>query len=194
MTSLVALRPRSCILLVAASAALCACGGDETKDAAGNATGGASPGTGGAGLGAAGSPTATGGVASVGTGGAPTGSGGASTGGSATGGAATGKGGATSGAGAGGAGASAGANAAGGSPPGGASGACTVGAWPTADPAQPGPFTTVTENEVGPEAGEAEDGEPAPRFTLFRPTELGQSGLCHPIFTWGNGTGASPSP
>jgi hypothetical protein len=68
-----------------------------------------------------------------------------------------------------------------------------VGAWPTADPAQPGPFTTVTENEVGPQAGEAEDGEPVPRFTLFRPTELGENGLCHPIFTWGNGTGTSPS-
>jgi hypothetical protein len=51
----------------------------------------------------------------------------------------------------------------------------------------------VTETEVGPQAGEGEDGGEAPRFTLFRPTELGQSGLCHPIFTWGNGTGTTPS-
>jgi hypothetical protein len=192
MISVVPYRSTSCILLVAASAALLACG-SETDDAASNATGGASPGTGGSGLASAGFPTATGGAASVATGGANTGSGGVSTGGTAAGGAVTGKGGASSGAGAGGAGASAGANATGGGPQAGASSACQVGAWPTADPAEPGPFTTVTESEVGPEAGEAEDGEPAPRFTLFRPTELGRTGLCHPVFTWGNGTGTSPS-
>jgi hypothetical protein len=30
-------------------------------------------------------------------------------------------------------------------------------------------------------------------FTLFYPTNLGQSGVDHPILTWGNGTGSSPS-
>jgi dienelactone hydrolase len=30
-------------------------------------------------------------------------------------------------------------------------------------------------------------------FTLFRPKDLSQGGLCHPVVTWGNGTGANPS-
>jgi hypothetical protein len=55
-----------------------------------------------------------------------------------------------------------------------------------------GPYETVTENEVGPEAGEAEDGV-VPKFTLFRPKDLGPGGLCHPVITWGNGTGSTPS-
>lgn len=55
-----------------------------------------------------------------------------------------------------------------------------------------GPFETVTETEVGPLAGEGEDGEPVP-FTLFRPADLAESGRCHPVITWGNGTGSSPS-
>ena len=49
-----------------------------------------------------------------------------------------------------------------------------------------------TEEEVGPEAGAAEDGV-IPRFTLFRPDDMDQSGLCHPLITWGNGTGSTPS-
>ena len=55
-----------------------------------------------------------------------------------------------------------------------------------------GPYATVTENEVGPEAGEAEDGV-VPKFTLFRPRELSPNGLCHPVITWGNGTGSTPN-
>lgn len=74
-----------------------------------------------------------------------------------------------------------------------AGGGCTVGPWPAADPAMPGSFTVVTEENVGPLAGEGEDGEPV-AFTMFRPEELGQEGgLCHPVVTWGNGTGSSPS-
>jgi hypothetical protein len=55
-----------------------------------------------------------------------------------------------------------------------------------------GPFEVATDEEVGPEAGEAEDGV-VPRFTMFRPEDMEQSGLCHPVITWGNGTGSTPS-
>jgi hypothetical protein len=75
----------------------------------------------------------------------------------------------------------------------GAGGPCTVGAWPAADPSMKGPFATVTENNVGPAAGVGVDGGAAPMFTLFRPTDLRQSGLCHPVITWGNGTGSTPN-
>ena len=70
---------------------------------------------------------------------------------------------------------------------------CTVGAFPAADPSAAGPFATVTENDVGPEAGAAEDTGIVPKFTLFRPKDLAQGGLCHPLITWGNGTGSTPS-
>ena len=69
---------------------------------------------------------------------------------------------------------------------------CSVGPWPATEPASPGPFGVITEENVGPLAGEGGDGEPV-AFTLFRPEELGQNGLCHPVITWGNGTGSSPS-
>jgi hypothetical protein len=75
----------------------------------------------------------------------------------------------------------------------GAGTACTVGVWPAADPALPGPFTTVTENNVGPAAGVGADGGAPPAFTMFRPANLAQGGLCHPVITWGNGTGSNPS-
>jgi dienelactone hydrolase len=70
---------------------------------------------------------------------------------------------------------------------------CTVGAFPAADPAVTGPFATVTENNVGPAAGVGVDGGAAPMFTLFRPMDLRQGGLCHPVITWGNGTGSTPN-
>lgn len=75
---------------------------------------------------------------------------------------------------------------------GGAGAGCSVGPWPAADPAVAGPFATVTEEDVGPLAGEGDDDEPV-AFTLFRPEVLGESGLCHPVVTWGNGTGSNPS-
>lgn len=90
-------------------------------------------------------------------------------------------------------GASGGSGGVGGSGSGGASTACTVGTWPEADPATPGPFETVMEENVGPTAGEAPDGGAPPQFTLFRPKDLAQSGLCHPVITWGNGTGSNPT-
>jgi hypothetical protein len=70
---------------------------------------------------------------------------------------------------------------------------CTVGAWPAADPTVAGPFATVTENNVGPAAGVGADGGPPVAFTMFRPKDLSQGGLCHPVVTWGNGTGSNPS-
>jgi len=75
---------------------------------------------------------------------------------------------------------------------GGADEGCTVSAWPAADPAVAGPFATITEENVGPLAGVGADDEPV-AFTLFRPEVLGESGRCHPVVTWGNGTGSRPS-
>ena len=68
-----------------------------------------------------------------------------------------------------------------------------MGAWPAADPTVAGPFATVTENNVGPAAGVGADGGPPVAFTMFRPKDLSQGGLCHPVVTWGNGTGSNPS-
>jgi hypothetical protein len=52
----------------------------------------------------------------------------------------------------------------------------------------------VTENPVGPEAGVAAAGATnAPQFAMFRPKDMTQGGLCHPVITWGNGTGSSPT-
>ncbi len=70
---------------------------------------------------------------------------------------------------------------------------CTMGSWPAANPTVAGPFATVTEDNVGPAAGVGADGGPPVAFTMFRPKDLGQGGLCHPVVTWGNGTGANPS-
>jgi len=56
-----------------------------------------------------------------------------------------------------------------------------------------GPFATVTENNVGPAAGVGPDGGAPVAFTMFRPKDLSQGGLCHPVVTWGNGTGSNPS-
>jgi hypothetical protein len=76
---------------------------------------------------------------------------------------------------------------------GGAGTACTIGAWPAADPSVTGPFATTTENNVGPTAGQGADGGAPVAFTLYRPTDLAQGGLCHPVITWGNGTGTTPN-
>jgi len=71
---------------------------------------------------------------------------------------------------------------------------CTMGTWTTSDPAAAGPFATQTDNNVGPEAGVGTaDAGSAPQFTMFRPKDMTQGGLCHPVITWGNGTSANPS-
>jgi len=162
------------------------------------ASGGGPAGTGGA---SATVPNASGGVlssggapgsgGSVATGGSTIATGGSAAGGGATTGGKLGTGGArTGGTGAGGA-ATGGTNANGGGTA--AAGDCTIGAWPTADPSKAGPYTTVTENDVGPEAGAGVDGGTPPKFTMFRPKDMLQGGLCHPVITWGNGTGATPN-
>ncbi len=70
---------------------------------------------------------------------------------------------------------------------------CSSGPWETADPSMTGPFEVATDNEVGPEAGDPEEDGTVPRFTMFRPADIEQSELCHPVITWGNGTGSTPN-
>lgn len=181
--------------------ALLACSNAATTDGgagAGGTTGGSGGSAGQVAAGTSGSGTATGGAGGaggVGSGGAPGGSGGS--GGSDASGAAGGTAGAggtmaaSGGAGQGGSsGAATGGGSAGvGGPPG---TGCTVGPWPAADPAVAGPFTTVTETDVGPDAGVGENEGELVAFTMFRPEELGRDGLCHPVVTWGNGAGSNP--
>jgi hypothetical protein len=51
----------------------------------------------------------------------------------------------------------------------------------------------LVEKDVGPENGEpdAKWNNQRPHFNLYRPKDLSQ-GYCHPIVTWGNGTGDQP--
>ena len=72
-------------------------------------------------------------------------------------------------------------------------GDCVMGTWAAADPSVNGPFKTTIENPVGPQAGAIPDGGTQPQFTMFRPTDMAQGGLCHPVITWGNGTGSTPT-
>lgn len=55
--------------------------------------------------------------------------------------------------------------------------------FPAAAPERAGPYATTTERNVGPGGA----------FTLVRPRDLATSRRKHPVITWGNGTGASPS-
>jgi len=141
---------------------------------------------GGADSGSTGGATSTGGISS----GGGAGSGGASSGGTSSGDGGTSSGGSNSTGGqASGGSDTGGGSASGGAGSGGEPGSCT--AWSTADPAAPGPFEVVTEPNVGPLAGVGEDDQPTD-FMVFRPAELGADGHCHPIVTWGNGTGSTP--
>ncbi len=70
---------------------------------------------------------------------------------------------------------------------------CNSASWPAADPYTTGPFEVATDDEVGPEAGEPEEDGTVPRYTLFRPADIEQSEYCHPVITWGNGTGSTPN-
>jgi len=186
------------LVCLAAAAPACSNSGNNT------AAGGAAPnvaGTSATGANGGSGGTSNGGTTSGGAGGSSGGTAGAGgnvsnagQAGSASGGAGTGTG-ATGGASspggasgtAGGSGTSAGMGTAG------ASGTlCTTGSWPAADPAVRGAFETVTENDVGPAAGEGADGGAPVAFTMFRPKDLSAGGLCHPVITWGNGTGSNP--
>lgn len=155
--------------------------GSGSSGAGGQIVSGGRAGT--AGSGASGGTSASGAAGSSGNTGTA-GAGTAGTAGSAAG-AASGMGGAAGAAGA--------AMATGGSAGGGGGGTCTLGSWPATDPAVAGPFATIVEENVGPAVGEGEDGGDPVAFTLFRPEDLSESGRCHPVITWGNGTGSSPS-
>jgi len=162
-----------------------ATGGTIITPSTGGATGsGGAKGSGGA-PGTGGSTISTGGR---GSGGLTISTGGRGSGGATSGTGGSGKGGASAGTGGSGTG---GSMVDGGGPAPG--GDCVVGTWPTADPSKAGPYKIITENEVGPTAGDALDGGTSPRFTMFRPDNLAEVSLCHPVITWGNGTGATPN-
>jgi len=168
-------------------------GGAAGSGGASGADSGGTTGAGSGGASASGGADGTGGKAADTGGAGPSGTGGRGVG-------AGGRGGAPGGGGRAGVG-TGGTVVDGGSPPdaaggGGSAGdgtSCTMGTWPTADPTVAGPFATVTENNVGPAVGAGADGGAPVAFTMFRPKDLGQMGLCHPVITWGNGTGSNPS-
>ena len=183
--------PTLAMFLGLASTSLVACTGSSGKS---EGTGGAAVSTGGTTASTGGTTASTGG-ATVSTGGITVSTGGntVSTGGTTAsggkpgggaGGRSAGSGGTTSGSGGTSTNPDAGAGA--GAP-------CTAGIWPAADPTVAGPFATVTENNVGPAVGAGADGGAPVAFTMFRPKDLSQGGLCHPVITWGNGSGANPS-
>ena len=188
--------------LFAALILLPACGGGAGTETGGtggttNGTGGAAAGTGGASMGTGGAPRGTGGAIS-GSGGAASGAGGAGSGGSAvtgSGGRPNGDGGATASGGAGGtaggggrgAGGSAGQTGAGGRGGGGSSGGDGGAAGsplpPVTNYAAPGPFPTMMQTMTG----------PGNRYTIVRPTTLGQNGFLHAPITFGPGSGMEVS-
>lgn len=83
----------------------------------------------------------------------------------------------------------------GGSGGGGPLGSCVGKAWGTADPTKAGPFQVQTEKNVGPLAGVVPDpiyGDKQQRFNVYRPSNLDQTGYCHPILIWANGYRDNP--
>ncbi len=156
-------------------------GGQATGGVAGS---GGSPGAGG--TAAAGTAGAS---ASAGAGGQSSGAGGGESGG-----AGAGVAGATAGGSGGPSGGSSGASGAAGAG-GGSSPSCVGKAWPTADPTSAGPFQVTAEKGVGPLAGYLPDpiyGDVQQRFNVYRPSNLANSGYCHPILVWANGHGDNP--
>jgi hypothetical protein len=72
---------------------------------------------------------------------------------------------------------------------------CVGKAWSTADPTTAGPFQVTADKNVGPLAGYLPDpiyGDVQQRFNVYRPSNLGDSGYCHPILVWANGHGDNP--
>jgi hypothetical protein len=67
--------------------------------------------------------------------------------------------------------------------------------WGTLDPSSAGPFEVLVEKNVGPENGvaDAKWDNQLPHFNVYRPKDLSQ-GYCHPVISWGNGTGDQPEP
>ncbi len=175
-------------------------GGSDANGTGGATSTGGANGTGGAtstgGRAGSGGTTASGGT--TGSGGTADGSTGGAAGHSGSGGAAgrAGTGGASGHPGSGGAAAGGTIGAGGG---GGAvvAGGCVGNAWPTADPTTMGPFAVTADKNVGPLAGVVPDpvyGDTQQRFNVYRPTDLGQGGFCHPILVWANGHTDNPEP
>jgi hypothetical protein len=72
---------------------------------------------------------------------------------------------------------------------------CVGKAWPTADPTKAGPFQVKAEKNVGPLAGVVPDpiyGDKQQRFNVYHPSNLADSGYCHPILVWANGYKDNP--
>ncbi len=72
---------------------------------------------------------------------------------------------------------------------------CVGQAFATADPTSPGPFAVTADKNVGPLAGfipDPVDGDVQQRFNVYRPSNLAESGSCHPILVWANGRGDNP--
>jgi hypothetical protein len=81
-------------------------------------------------------------------------------------------------------------------PVGGESGGCVpTKTWGTVDPSKPGPFEVATDKNVGPENGVPDKiwDNQMPHFNVYYPKDMSQ-GYCHPVVTWGNGTGDQPEP
>ena len=154
-------------------------------------------GAGSGGSSSSGAAPAQGPVVTAGTGGAA-GSGGSTQGGSESGGASNGQSGAAMGGNSqtGGDAQAGGTSGTGGQSNGGSASSCVpTKTWGTADPSLPGPFEVMVEKDVGPTAGVADalHDNMSPRFNIYRPKDLSQ-GYCHPVITWGNGTGDQPEP
>lgn len=67
--------------------------------------------------------------------------------------------------------------------------------WETADPTKAGPFSVTADKNVGPLAGVVPDpiyGDKQQRFNVYRPSNLANSGYCHPIVIWANGYRDNP--
>jgi hypothetical protein len=80
---------------------------------------------------------------------------------------------------------------------GGSTSSCVGKVWPTADPTITGSFQVTADKNVGPLAGVVPDpvyGNTQQRFNVYRPTDLAQSGYCHPILVWANGHTDNPEP
>jgi len=72
---------------------------------------------------------------------------------------------------------------------------CVGQAFTTADPTSPGPFAVTADKFVGPLAGALPDpvyGDQQQRFNVYRPSNLADSGFCHPILVWANGFRDNP--
>jgi hypothetical protein len=143
--------------------------------------------------------TSAGGAPSGGSAGATAGSGGQDLGnggepGEAGAGAQAGVGGAAAGGQAGVAG-QVGGQSGGGAGGGGSPSSCVGKAWSTADPTKAGPFQVAADKNVGPLAGVVPDpiyGDKQQRFNVYRPSNLADSGYCHPVLIWANGYKDNP--